>query len=76
MKTVFEEWKSYERDVVPPDAPAVQREECRRAFYAGAFAMFGLVITATEPRSEEDCEANLQGLQDECLAIVKDLRTR
>lgn len=76
MKTVFEEWKSYERDVVPKEAPSVQREECRRAFYAGAYGMFSLVIAATAPESEDVCEINLQALQDECLAITKDLRTR
>ena len=34
MKTLFDEWQGYRRDVVPPHAPAIQVEECRRAFYA------------------------------------------
>lgn len=74
MKSVFDRWKSYERDVVPAEAQSVQREECRRAFYAGAQASFGLVIEATAPESEDDCEANLQALQDEIDGMVKDLR--
>ena len=35
---IFDEWRSYDRDVVPSAASAIQREECRRAFYAGAWA--------------------------------------
>ena len=72
--TVYEQWKSYERDVMPREAGAVQREECRRAFYAGAYASFLLVMAATEPKSEDECEANLQALQDEMEAMAKDLR--
>lgn len=74
MRSVFDLWKTYERDVLPKDAPMIQREECRRAFYAGAYGSFGLVMEATEPDSEDDCEANLQALQDEMQAMVKDLR--
>ena len=44
MKTIFSEWQSFERDVVPAAAPAIQREEMRRAFYAGAQAMYALVM--------------------------------
>lgn len=72
--SVFEQWKSYEREIVPTKADAIQREECRRAFYAGAYASFWLVMAATEPESEDDCEANLQALQDEIEAMAKDLR--
>lgn len=74
MKTVFEQWKSYERSVVPPDAPPVQREECRRAFYAGAAATFGLVMAATDPENEDECAANLTALSDEIKSMPKDLR--
>lgn len=74
MKTVFEQWKSYERDVVPKNAPMIQREECRRAFYAGGYAAFGLVMAATDPDDEDECEARLQALQDELESILTDLR--
>lgn len=35
-----EQWQSYKREVLPSNAPAVQVQECRRAFYAGALAAF------------------------------------
>lgn len=31
-------WRSYAAQVLPPDAPEVQRVECRRAFFGGAVA--------------------------------------
>lgn len=72
--TVFEQWQSYEREVVPAGAPMVQREECRRAFYAGGQAVFGLVMAAVDPESSDECEDNLQALQAELQAMVADLR--
>lgn len=74
MSNVFRKWQSYERDVVPGGAPLIQREECRRAFYAGAWACFQLVMAGVEPASEEACETNLIALEEELRAIVSDLR--
>lgn len=75
MKTIFSEWQSFERDVVPAAAPAIQREEMRRAFYAGAQAMYALVmVEAVAPDNEDDCEANLEALQQELAAFPTDLR--
>jgi len=71
--TMFEEWQSYERDVVPSTAPDIQREECRRAFYAGAWACFCAVLAASEPADEDECERRLQALQDEIENVPKDL---
>jgi hypothetical protein len=31
-------WEGYAKAVLPPEAPPVQAQECRRAFYAGAGA--------------------------------------
>lgn len=73
-RTVFAAWQSYARDVVPAGAPAVQREECRRAFYAGAGAMLSLVFDAVEPRDEGEGESNLQELEDELTAMSQELR--
>ena len=38
--TIAEEWDTYETKVLSPSCPVVQRPETRRAFYAGASAMF------------------------------------
>ena len=74
MKTIFEEWHSYERDVVPANAPNVQREECRRAFYAGAMASFTLTLEAVAHDDDDVCERNLIVLQTEIRSVTKDLR--
>jgi hypothetical protein len=44
MKRLEPEWLSYRRQVVPRDAGGVQVEECRRAFYAGAAALYAVVM--------------------------------
>lgn len=74
MKTVYDEWKSYERDIVPSTAGAVQREECRRAFYAGAAAAYYLTLEATVPADEDLCAQNLTTLHEEIQAMKHDLR--
>lgn len=63
--TIGEEWASYQTEVVPADAPEVQREECKRAFYAGAQAMFSAVMEAAEPEEDEACDARMEALHRE-----------
>jgi hypothetical protein len=74
MKTLFDHWKSFERAIVPKGAGAIQREECRRSFYAGAAAMFSLVLDASEPADEDECEFNMTRLSEELKAFPKDMR--
>ena len=71
---LLDEWRLYCAAIVPNNAPDVQVEECRRAFYAGAVAMFDQVMAATEPESEDVCEERLDALMKEARAIVNDLR--
>lgn len=42
-RTLADEWAEFSRAVMPKDAPEMQRVEMRRAWYAGAAAMFGLM---------------------------------
>lgn len=44
---VAKAWASYRERVVPAEAGAIQVQECQRAFYAGAQAIFWLI--AQEP---------------------------
>lgn len=37
IHSVVSAWRSYESDVLPADAPPVQRSETKRSFYAGAW---------------------------------------
>jgi hypothetical protein len=45
--------------VVRPDAPLVQLEECKLAFFAGAQHLFGSLMTVVDP-GEEPTEADLR----------------
>jgi hypothetical protein len=58
-----EQWDGFSRKVMPADAPQVQRQEMRRAFYAGAQAILHGVIAAFAPESEPTVE-DLQIMAD------------
>lgn len=76
MRTILSDWQSFEREVVPVNAPVIQREECRRAFYAGAAACFTLTLEATFPTDEDQCERNLQAIEAEIRQFPSDLRVK
>lgn len=59
MKLIAEAWRDFEIQVIPLNAPEIQRTECRRAFYAGAIAMFGGIVNMLEP-GQEATEADLK----------------
>lgn len=50
MKTVKDEWQSYKREVLAPDAPAIQVIETQKAFYAGAKSLLYLLRLFDELR--------------------------
>jgi hypothetical protein len=47
-----ENWDSFARAVLPPNAPPVQITEMRRAFYAGAVGILHSILKVLEPGSE------------------------
>ena len=51
-------WRSYRDLVMPPDAPAIQRSECRLAFWAGAATLFYSIMDCLDP-GDEPTEADL-----------------
>jgi len=58
-RLIAEHWNNYARMVLPKNCPTVQRVECRRAFYAGAYAFFQATMAALDPDkevTEEDME--------------------
>lgn len=73
MKQRFaEQWAKYERAVLPREASAVQREETKRGFYAGARALFTLmehVSLDKEPTADDI--ANLDALNEELNAFAR-----
>lgn len=58
-------WESFVRAVMPRNAPAVQRQEMRRAFYAGAWAM----LCAFREIGEDSVS------EDEGVAVMERLKT-
>lgn len=61
MKTVYEEWASFALAVIPADAPPVQRQEMRRAFYAGCWSMLQTVkLLGTDVVSGDEAVAALE----------------
>ena len=75
-KIIDTAWRSYAEQIIPVNAPDVQRQELRRAFYAGAASMFGGIMAMLEPGTEPtdaDLE-NMNALQGELDQYVRDLK--
>ena len=72
-----EQWDSFARAVLPEGCPAVQRQEMRRAFYAGAEALLHGVLQVLSAEGEEataedlDAMANLEKELSEFAELVK-----
>lgn len=47
--TVRSTWNEYRRMVLPATAPAIQLQECRRAFYAGAEMLMVAIMAGLDP---------------------------
>lgn len=63
MKRFEAEWLSYKMHI-PSDAPEIQFHETRRAFYAGALALFSQVTDMFDPKSPEPTSKDLASMQD------------
>ena len=74
MNTIQQHWESYAAEVIPADAGATQRTECRRAFYAGAHAMLGTFWGLGSMDVSEDAGvAVIEGLYQEAQAFAGDV---
>lgn len=54
MRSIGDQWSSYQKQVLPLGASEVQINECRMAFYAGAFAMMQVFTSIGEPDVSEE----------------------
>ena len=61
---IAEKFSSYRRDVIPSDAPPVQIEECRRAFFAGAVSLYSIVMAGLSPSP---------GVTDDDMSFMEDI---
>ena len=69
-------WLSYAEEVIPANAPEVQRSELRRAFYAGARVLFDGVVNGVS-EGEEPTLADLalmDAIKAELGQFLKDLK--
>jgi hypothetical protein len=71
-ETIAESFDTYRRAVIPIDAPAVQVEECRRAFYAGAyFLLLNIAYNIGDESTDEEAGIQqLEALKAECEAFA------
>lgn len=77
-RTLWEQWGEHVERVVPASAGATQRQETRRAFYAGAQAALAALIHNVgddpgEPMTDDE-EALLEGLIGECQKFMADVK--
>lgn len=74
MRTIKAKWDSFEAKVLPKDCSEVQREEMRRAFYAGAAALLALNDEIAAFDTEAKGIALLSALYEEAEAFAMNLR--
>lgn len=63
MKLIADAWRDFEIQVIPLNAPEVQRTECRRAFYQGARTLFEGLVGMLSP-DQEPTAADLRKMDD------------
>jgi hypothetical protein len=65
MKLLETEWVNYRNAVIPRDAGSAQLTESRRCFYAGAWALYALMMNRMEGVAEPtDGDMNLMASLD------------
>lgn len=75
MNTIQEQWESFRKAVIPPTAGPVQVQEMRRAFYAGAEAMWRINMAIGEDSvSEDGGVAILEGVNQEIRQFVEQVQ--
>jgi hypothetical protein len=52
MKLLETEWIGFRNAAIPKDAGSTQLTEMRRAFFAGAWAIYSLMMNSLEPDKE------------------------
>ena len=63
-------WEDFQSKVIPADAAEFQRQEMRRAFYAGAVSAFG-ICTNTGEKTEAEAMVDLTELRDDLMAFKR-----
>lgn len=75
VKTIRELHDQWAYLTIPKNASAVQRQECERAFFSGAFACLANQIVEVAALPDEEAEKAMQSLDNEMQDYFKLLRT-
>ncbi|MBN3875229.1 hypothetical protein [Nostoc sp. JL23] len=71
MKTLEQEWLEYASKVLPKGCSPIQRQETRRAYYAGIWTLLQMVKElGDEEVSEEQGAQELDKLENECASFI------
>ena len=75
MKTIQQEWELFAKSIFRgEDVSKVQYTETKKAFFAGATAMFAMVQETGDPSVTEDQGvAHLDALQDEVVSFMRSM---
>jgi hypothetical protein len=76
VKTIAQWWQQFEAEVIPATAPAIQRQEMRRSFYAGFQASLRAGIEmADESKASDDIGVTMiQRLHEEAARFGADVQ--
>lgn len=74
MTSIREQWDSFDVAVVPKGCSALQRQEMRRAFYAGAESVLALFFDiGGDHVSEDEGVVRLERFHEECRTFARDV---
>ena len=74
MKSIAERWTDFDRRVIATDAPAVQHEEMRMAFYAGCATMIDVSNEVAAIHDDMLCVIILETIYKEVLRFGETYR--
>ena len=69
---INDSWTDFSSKVIPPEVPAEQFVEMKKAFFAGAYAMFSIQSTlANEIKDLNQAANELEKVRQECLEFIQ-----
>ncbi len=71
LKKLHADWAA---KVLPKDAGPIQRQECERSFYSGAFALFTLTIAEIAAKPDDKAEEQMSAIESELKDYFRLLR--
>ncbi|MEH2029827.1 MAG: hypothetical protein V7K67_09145 [Nostoc sp.] len=77
MNTLEQEWLNYASKVLPKGCPPVQKQETRRAYYAGIWTLLQMVKELGDDEvSEEQGAQELEKLEEECVSFMSQVGSK